>query len=411
VDRHNDFVVVGSSDQSFAAIKYSSSGSALWTNLYTRYPSNEVGPNGFATAVAVWTNGDIFVTGYTLDASDRDNYDDGSQYDFVTIKYSAAGMPLWTNLYGAEGIGDFARALALDGSGNVLVTGFSQNPANYLRNIVTIKYSNDGTALWTNRYAGPGDPRDTPHAMAVDSNGNVFVTGSSSDSYSGDSITIAYSSSGIPLWTNRYYGPAGHNDAGYELAVLGVGQIVVLGSSSGDFATLKYDSGFALDITSSPADQINNAGTIATFSVGVTGTAPFTFQWRRNGTNLVNSGNVSGVTTSNLTLTAVTTNDAANYTVVVSNPAGSVTSVVAVLSVILPNTPPRLVFNGLAPSGNNLILSWPTNMVGFTLQSTTNLTPPVTWSDVTNPRVVIGGQYTVTNSRSGSAQFFRLRKP
>jgi hypothetical protein len=64
------------------------------------------------------------------------------------------------------------------------------------------------------------------------------------------------------------------------------------------------------------------------------------------------------------------------------------------------------------PSGNELILSWPATATGFTLQSTPNLTPPVTWLDVTNsPPAVLGGQFTVTNPISGDAQFFRLRKP
>ena len=163
-------------------------------------------------------------------------------------------------------------------------------------------------------------------------------------------------------------------------------------------------------VVTGPANQTILEGGTTSFSVTTSGTAPFTFQWRRNGTDLVNGGNVSGATTSGLTLTAVTTNDAASYTVVVSNPAGSVTSVVAVLTVISPNTPPRLVFNGVAP-GNNLILAWPTNMVGFTLQSATNLTSPVVWIGVTNPPVVLGGQYTVTNSFSGGNKFYRLRKP
>ena len=47
----------------------------------------------------------------------------------------------------------------------------------------------------------------------------------------------------------------------------------------------------------------------------------------------------------------------------------------------------------------------------FTLQSTTNLTPPATWLDVTNPPSLAGGLFTVTNPMSSPAQFFRLRKP
>lgn len=61
-------------------------------------------------------------------------------------------------------------------------------------------------------------------------------------------------------------------------------------------------------------------------------------------------------------------------------------------------------------SGNELILSWSTNAVGFTLQSTLHLTPPRTWVDSTNPPTVIGSQFTVTNAISRSAQFYRLRK-
>ena len=63
------------------------------------------------------------------------------------------------------------------------------------------------------------------------------------------------------------------------------------------------------------------------------------------------------------------------------------------------------------PSGNQLILTWPTNAAGFTLQSTLSLTPPTTWTDATNPTAVVGAQFTVTNSLSGSGQFYRLIKP
>jgi len=62
------------------------------------------------------------------------------------------------------------------------------------------------------------------------------------------------------------------------------------------------------------------------------------------------------------------------------------------------------------PSGNELILSWSTNAVGFTLQSTLSLTPPVIWLDSTNPSTVIGARFTVTNTITGGARFYRLRK-
>jgi alpha-tubulin suppressor-like RCC1 family protein len=60
-------------------------------------------------------------------------------------------------------------------------------------------------------------------------------------------------------------------------------------------------------------------------------------------------------------------------------------------------------------SGNELVLSWSTNAVGFTLQATLNLAPPVTWIDSTNPPAVLGAQFAVTNTLAGSPQFYRLR--
>ncbi len=62
------------------------------------------------------------------------------------------------------------------------------------------------------------------------------------------------------------------------------------------------------------------------------------------------------------------------------------------------------------PNGNDLILSWPTNAVGFTLQSTLDLTSPVTWIDSTNVPVVVGAHFSLTNSTSSGARFYRLRK-
>jgi hypothetical protein len=61
----------------------------------------------------------------------------------------------------------------------------------------------------------------------------------------------------------------------------------------------------------------------------------------------------------------------------------------------------------ITPAGANVVLSWPTNFTGFTLQSTTNLSSPLWTTNFPTP-VVGNGQYTVTNPISGKQQFFRL---
>jgi hypothetical protein len=67
--------------------------------------------------------------------------------------------------------------------------------------------------------------------------------------------------------------------------------------------------------------------------------------------------------------------------------------------------PPLLT---LIPYGPNVILTWPTNAFGFTLQSTTNLASPSLWATNSPAPVVIGGQNVVINPVSGPQQFYRL---
>jgi len=83
-------------------------------------------------------------------------------------------QPLWRS--GAGSGPDEAYAIAVDANGNVFVTGYSAR-TNAAADYATVAYSGAGMPLWTNRYDGPGD--DGASGIAVDANGNVFVTGAS----------------------------------------------------------------------------------------------------------------------------------------------------------------------------------------------------------------------------------------
>jgi hypothetical protein len=106
---------------------------------------------------------------------------------------------------------------------------------------------------------------------------------------------------------------------------------------SSDAVTALYNTATAVlpSIASQPLSRTNMAGTTATFSVTASGTAPLSYQWRKNGVNLSNGGSVSGVNTPTLALANVQTADAGSYSVVISNVAGTVTSQVAVLSITI----------------------------------------------------------------------------
>ena len=226
VDASGNVFVTGTSSGSgggydYATIAYSGAGVALWTNRYSG-PFN--GGYDEARAVAVDASGNVFVTGTSSGS--------GGNEDYATVAYSGAGVPLWTNRYnGPANSDDGATAVAVDASGNVFVTGYSGYsdgfPGNY--DYVKIAYSGAGVPLSTNRYNGPANRSNQATALAVEGSGNVFVTGSSHDG-SGvypDYATIAYSGAGVALWTNRYNGPGNVYDAATAVATDGSGNVFV----------------------------------------------------------------------------------------------------------------------------------------------------------------------------------------
>jgi hypothetical protein len=222
-------------------------GAPLWTNRYD-------GPGSlydYASAIAVDRDGNVFVTGGSPNANTND--------DYATIKYSNMGVPLWTNRYdGPDNLNDWASAIAVDNSGNVFVTGGS-GTGNGSDDYATIKYSSEGVPLWTNRFDGPGNGFDQPSGLAVDSSGNVFVTGSSWNGNNYDIATIKYSNAGVAAWTNYYDGPASLDDLASAIVVDGNGNVFVTGGSRGvngvnyHYVTIKY-SGAGVLLWINPCD-------------------------------------------------------------------------------------------------------------------------------------------------------------
>ena len=159
--------------------------------------------------------------------------------------------------------------------------------------------------------------------------------------------------------------------------------------------------------TNPPANLSLLAGQSSAISVTVTGTPPFFYQWRNGGSNLANGGVYDGVFTNILTLTSVLTNNSGNYTVMITNATGSITSSVAAVNVALP---PQL--SGAAGSPGYVQFSGNT-ITGLTyvVQLTTNLTS-LNWSPVlTNNTGVTGAINFQTNNTSGPNKFYRLFFP
>ena len=214
----------------YTTIKYNSVGAQMWVARYEGLDSDE------AYSLAVDGSGNVYVTGV---------HGIGTTNDYATIKYNSAGVQQWISGYDGPGHStDIAYSLAVDNSGNVYVTGQSWGGGAY--NYATIKYNSGGIMQWVSRYVGLG--QSIAHSLAVDSLGNVYVTGQSRvEGLNSDYATIKYNSSGIQEWVSTYNGPGNSNDEAYSLAIDGSGNVFVTGSSVGsgtgsDYATLKYNS-------------------------------------------------------------------------------------------------------------------------------------------------------------------------
>jgi uncharacterized repeat protein (TIGR03803 family) len=105
-----------------------------------------------------------------------------------------------------------------------------------------------------------------------------------------------------------------------------------VGPVTSESATLTLITGHAPVILSGPSDQTILPGTTATFTVSAAGDEPLAYFWQMDGTNLTDAGNISGSATSTLTIQNATASNSGNYSVLITNSFGSVTSAVAMLN-------------------------------------------------------------------------------
>ena len=175
---------------SYIVVKYDVNGNPAWTNYFQSTPTSTDTPSD----IAVDATGNIFVTGSSFDSFT-------GATTFLTIKYASNGSIIWTRRYSRVGLenGDRVR---VDRQGNVIVVGESENATAQKHPI--LKYSNEGTALWTNIIAGPGYSGGGVPAIATDPAGNVFLVAGTPGATTADFTSVKYSSAGVPLWTNRF---------------------------------------------------------------------------------------------------------------------------------------------------------------------------------------------------------------
>uniref|UniRef100_A0A7V5XYY6 T9SS type A sorting domain-containing protein n=1 Tax=candidate division WOR-3 bacterium TaxID=2052148 RepID=A0A7V5XYY6_UNCW3 len=249
LDNEGNVYVTGVSNyqQSFGdivTIKYNPNGEIQWIARYNG-PSNY---DDYPTAMTIDSHGNVYVTGAT-------GYPSGSnvEWDYVTIKYDSNGREKWVAIYDGPGSGiydwDMATAIAVDNEGNVYVTGQSSGGSNTFFDFATIKYDSNGFVQWVRRYESEGWDQAT--AIGLDNYGNIYVTGG----YNGggethyDYLTLKYNREGALIGAVLYSGPGLDFDFPFSLAIDNFNNVYVTGISylsrfPGDpsITTIKYDT-------------------------------------------------------------------------------------------------------------------------------------------------------------------------
>lgn len=279
----------GETDFDFVTLKYDAGGNLIWTKRYNG-PANST---DYSQVLVADQEGHVYAAGHSngigtsLDATlvkyDRDghqlwvsrydgpvNRDDwvyaaalspdggmvaagysfgqGTEHDYLILKYNCDGKLLWEARYNPpRNRIDICETLAVDTAGNVFVTGIDRTSKTSY-DMTTLKYNAQGKKKWLARFTDPGQTFDASEDIGVDPQGNVFITGYSySEKTEYDFVTVKYNTEGLEEWVVKYDGPSHLIDRGLSLAVAPDGGVIVAGLSHGeetaaDCLIMRYDT-------------------------------------------------------------------------------------------------------------------------------------------------------------------------
>ena len=151
----------------------------------------------------------------------------------------------WIQRYNSPGnFNEDLIDMALDKNGNIYLTGNSGQPSD----IVTLKYDNQGNLLWTKFYDGSANHGDKAVKIAVDDSGFVYVAGNSTDPLeSSNYLTIKYDKYGNTIWERELQNGDSTTDISQDMILDDSSNILISGygyqcaKCFADYLTVKYD--------------------------------------------------------------------------------------------------------------------------------------------------------------------------
>jgi hypothetical protein len=205
--------------------KLDSSGNVSWTRQIGTSTDDS------CDSVAVDAFGNAYITGSTRGDLGGSN---AGGTDVFLSKFDSAGDEVWRV---QSGTSDWEEGwdVAVDASGNVYVCGGRGEVNPNIRDAHLTKFDSDGNEIWTTQLAASAT--DTSYSVAVDDDGNVFITGETKGDLGGtnagysDVFLCKFDSLGNELWISQL--GTDRSEQGYAVALDASG-VYVVGDTSGD---------------------------------------------------------------------------------------------------------------------------------------------------------------------------------
>ncbi len=186
--------------QSPPALKSNEPATLLWEWKYAPTGANSSEGDSEPTAITSDAKGGIYVAGYTQTKK--------QDVDFLTLKFDSDGRQRWIKRwnYSKTNDCDRPRAVAVDASGNVYVSGESyggeREKTGTEWDVAIVKYDPDGKELWTRRFDSPAHNDDRPLGMALDKGGNIYLAAATKRIDGTEQCALSkYDSNGAIAWT------------------------------------------------------------------------------------------------------------------------------------------------------------------------------------------------------------------
>jgi len=181
-------------------VKYNSSGVKQWTKQHKRIISHF----GKGTSMTMDNSSNVYMTGSTSSVFDNNTH--FGNYDIFLVKYNSSGTKQWTKQLGTS-CNDSGNGVAVDSSGNIYVTGYSHcstglegNSSPGGKDIFLAKYNDNGTKQWIKQYGNSSDQEGM--AVTVDSSNNIYVTGYTYGDLDGNTNSAG---NGSDIFLSKYY--------------------------------------------------------------------------------------------------------------------------------------------------------------------------------------------------------------